>query len=286
VSVICTVRNEARHLRAALAGALAGAVVEVLVVDDGSSDGSGALLTQLCAEDPRVRIVTAPAPGRGAALAAAFAAAGGEYVMNIDADDLVDPRWCRIGAAILDAHPQVAVVSAAPRYAGAGDVIEWDPVAPDIVAGDVTRRLPYYNPIAHSSSIMRRAAVDAVGGYDPQRRTHLDYDLWIRLAAAGWRIARADARLMCKRLHDGQQFEHRERRAYVRASAEMQARAIAALHAGLTARGVRWIRLAWGMMPRGIRMSARKWLARSTRGHRLHAAGVRLEPLHPPVRHP
>lgn len=101
LSVVVPVWNEEANLRPLLRellpvlGELGGAV-EVLLVDDGSSDGSREVARELAAADPRVRPLPLPAhAGKGAALAAGFAAAAGEVVVTLDADLQSDPRDIR-----------------------------------------------------------------------------------------------------------------------------------------------------------------------------------------------
>jgi glycosyltransferase involved in cell wall biosynthesis len=285
LSVICTVRNQARLIESSLGSALRAEVAELIVVDDGSTDGTPDVLRALARREPRVRIVQSPATGRGPAIAAAFRATTGALVMNLDADDSVHPEWVRLGMALLDEQSEVAVVGASPRYVTDDGDVTWEPLAGLPQAFDVTSRVSFYNPVVHSGAIMRRAAIDAVGGYDPARRTHVDWDLWTRVAAAHWRLASFDARLVAKRLHRGQQFERRHRLSYVWASAQVQARAIRTVGGGAAGWATLAGRLVWGVLPRRVRMTARRLLARVPVGHRLHSAGRRLEQAHPPVHH-
>lgn len=262
ISVICTVRNEVRHIEAALRSVLLSSAVEVIVVDDGSTDGTADVLRQLAAADPRVRVIQAADHGRGPALAAAFSASTSPYVMNLDADDLVHPEWVHRGPALLADHPQFHALSPSPRYLDADATMTWTSAPSAMTPRDVTRELAVLNPLVHSGAILRREAVARVGGYDRSLRTHFDYDLWIRLAAAGGRLGRVDARLVCKRLHTGQKFERYGRLAYVWASGRVQARAIRALRAGPWAWCTLVGRLGWGLLPRRMRLGARKRLAR------------------------
>ena len=258
ISVICTVRDEEVHARAAVSSALSPDVFELIVVDDGSTDGTLRVLERLAAEDRRVKIIGRPAIGRGPAIALAFGESRGEFVVNIDADDAIHPGWVSLGAAILRDSPELAVVAAAPRYVANAEPITWPPVNGTPPPCDVTAALAFYNPVTHSSVIMRRQAVESVGGYDPGRQTHVDYDLWIRLAGAGWRLGTVNARLVAKRLHPGQKFELRNRLPYLWASAAIQAKAIRAVGGGPAAWASIPARLAWGLLPRVLRMSVRR----------------------------
>lgn len=274
VSVFCTVRDEARHVHAALSSALANDVAEVVVVDDGSTDATPSVLRELADADARVRVTSSPPDGRGRAIDRAVRLVRGDYVLNLDGDDVIHPEWVRIARSILHADRTMAVVAASPRYVSQDEVVGWPALERRPIVRDVTSRLAYYNPIVHSSAMMRRTAVDAVGGYDGQRRTHVDYDLWIRLARAGWKIGVVDAPLVAKRLHAGQKFEVGNRLSYLYNSAITQAQAIRAVGGGSSAWAVLGGRLAWGVLPRVVRMSMRRLLAeRSRRSMRAPRAG-------------
>jgi glycosyltransferase involved in cell wall biosynthesis len=287
VSVICTVRDEADHVLTALSSALANGVAEVVVVDDGSTDGTPAVLKALAESDPRIRILTSAPAGRGPALNFAARMAHGDFVVNLDADDALHPEWIQVGMSILRAQPAMAVVAASPYYIAAGEIARWDDDVGQPSVRDVTPYLAFYNPIVHSSAMMRRAAVTAVGGYDSLRTSHFDYDLWIRLARAGWKVGSVDRRLVAKRLHGGQKFEVGNRLAYLYKSAVTQADGIRAVGGGAAAWATLGGRMAWGILPRSVRMSARRMLAGRHRSgpFAVHSAGRGFERAHAAIRH-
>jgi glycosyltransferase involved in cell wall biosynthesis len=261
VSVICTVRNESRHVHAALTSALAAEVAELIVVDDGSTDGTGEILQALARGDRRVRVIAGGSVGRARAIATALHATRHAFVMNLDADDLVDPAWIGIAQSILQGRPAFAAVSARPIYITVDDTVQWPSQTRDLALQDVTARLAFYNPLVHSSTMMRRDAALHVGGYDVRRHTQVDWELWNRLAAAGWRVGAVSARLVAKRLHAGQKFEVRGRLRYLLASGAMQIGGIRAVQGGPLAWVVLPARLAWGLLPRRFRIGVRRFVA-------------------------
>ena len=92
ISVIIPVYNVEKYLRACLDSVVNQTLkeVEIICVDDGSTDGSPAILAEYAAKDPRVKVITQAKSNAGAARNAGIAAAGGEYLEFVDADDWVD----------------------------------------------------------------------------------------------------------------------------------------------------------------------------------------------------
>ena len=93
VSVIIPVYNVEKYLRACLDSVVNQTLrdIEVICVDDGSTDGSPAILAEYAAKDPRVKVLTQPKSNAGAARNAGMSIATGEYLGFVDADD-----WCEL----------------------------------------------------------------------------------------------------------------------------------------------------------------------------------------------
>ena len=202
VSVIVPSYNAERFLRAALDSALAqeGIALEVLVADDGSTDGTAAILAGY---GDRIRVLRQDHRGPAAARNAATREARGEYVALLDADDRFRPEKLARQAAVLDARPDVGLV-----YTG------WDVVDADGQPlphqgwsrdeGDVLPRLLVGN-LAHPVAVMlRRGPMLEVGGFDETLQVNEDWELFLRLALHGGRWACVDAPLCEYRVHGGQ----------------------------------------------------------------------------------
>jgi len=202
LSVLLPCRNAAAHLPEAIASIEAQTFTdfEVLAVDDGSTDATAALLEAWAARDERVRVLRTAPRGLVQALATALAAAAGELVARMDADDVAEPDRLARQVALLDARPDVVACGTRVRYFpraavrdGARRYERWlnSLVEPDELARDVFVECP----IAHPALVARRAAVLAAGGYrDPGWPE--DYDLVLRLWAAGGRLANVPAVLL------------------------------------------------------------------------------------------
>jgi glycosyltransferase involved in cell wall biosynthesis len=202
VSVVVPCYNAEQYLASALDSALVqeGVTVEVLVADDGSSDGTPGVLARY---GDRVRVLHQDHRGPSAARNVCVRAARGEYVALLDADDRFRPGKLARQAAVLDARPDVGLV-----YTGwhviDGDGAELPHQGWSRKEGDVRRRLLLGN-LAHPVAVMlRRAPVMDAGGFDESLQVNEDWELFLRLAVRGMRWACVDEPLCEYRVHGGQ----------------------------------------------------------------------------------
>lgn len=196
VSVVLPARDALDTLPEAVASIRAqeGVAWELVVVDDGSRDGTADWLTAEADRDARVRPVRRPREGLVPALEAGLAAARAPLVARMDADDVSLPGRLARQAQWLDAHPDVAAVGCLVRCFPDDAVQEgmrhyeaWQNSL--LEPEEIAREMFVEAPLVHPSVMFRAAVVRAVGGYR-QRGWPEDYDLWLRLYAAGQRLAK------------------------------------------------------------------------------------------------
>ena len=162
---------------------------EIVAVEDGSTDGTLALLQAWARREARLRLLTQPHGGIIAALNNGLAACRAPLVARMDADDRAHPERLARQVQFLDAHPELAVagclVSGFPEeQVGEGFhlYIEWlNSLRTD---ADMRRELFVESPLAHPSVVFRREWVERLGGYQEHGWPE-DYDLWMRLYLAG-----------------------------------------------------------------------------------------------------
>jgi hypothetical protein len=119
---------------------------------------------------------------------------------------------------------------------------------------DVTSRLIFENPVVHSSVMLRKSDVLNISGYSEDLVSQFDYELWVRMAAQGYRIHKLALPLAGKRLHGRQSFGGRRRRlAYLRNSARVQSQAIRLIGAPRHYMALVWARFMFGLLPRRVR---------------------------------
>jgi glycosyltransferase involved in cell wall biosynthesis len=188
VTVLTTVYNGARYLDQTIESILAETFTdfEYVIVDDGSTDGTPEILARAAMHDPRI-VLLRNETNRGIPAAAnrGLAVARGTYIARLDADDLSLPGRLAREVALLDARPEVALVSM--NYESfRDDGIVLGRSHRDHPPSVVEYLLNFSNSVGgHSQVMFRKSAVDAVGGYDESCPASLDYDLWTRIVREG-----------------------------------------------------------------------------------------------------
>jgi glycosyltransferase involved in cell wall biosynthesis len=196
ISVVIPSRDARRWLPHAIAS-IGGAEVEILVVDDGSTDGTAAFLARLGAEDPRLRVLRGPGRGAAAARNLAIAAARTPLIAFLDADD----RWrldkLAVQAALHAARPEIGFSFTDYRHRrpdgtlGGSCFAFWPCFAarhagrdePFLLGEDGFAQLYAENVVGTSTVMARTDLLRAVGSFDESLAQAEDWDLWLRLAA-------------------------------------------------------------------------------------------------------
>lgn len=187
VSVILPIYNADRFVGAAIESILDQGFgdFELLIHDDGSSDGSFALAQGYAERDNRIRLTRGENQGVFATRNAMMADARGEYIAVMDADDIALPDRFEKQVAFLDAHAdhvcvggrQMLIDDDGFRLGPATVPTEHD----EIDAANLTGRAA----VAHPTTMMRADAVARIGGYDGSYSSAGDLDIWLRLAEVG-----------------------------------------------------------------------------------------------------
>ncbi len=213
-------RDAAAHLAEAAASLRAQTFsdFEIIAVDDGSTDATGALLDAWSERDDRVRVLHTPPRGLVAALGSALAHATGEIIARMDADDVAHPDRLRRQVDWLDAKPELAAcgtrVRYFPRESVRGGALRYERWINGLTApADLVADLFVECPIAHPTLAIRSTALHAAGGYH-DRGWPEDYDLVLRLWLHGLGIGNVPESLL-----DWREGGHRLSRNDVRYSA-------------------------------------------------------------------
>ncbi|MHB0983599.1 MAG: glycosyltransferase family 2 protein [Thiobacillus sp.] len=203
ISVVMPCHNAAPYVGEAIASVLGQSYpqVELIVVDDGSTDGSTEILQGLAAENPeRITLAYQDRSGPFAARNAALARANGNYIAFLDADDAWHPDTLRL------MHDALETVPADVAYCGWQEIgvaaIDPNPQIPPILdAREAARYFLEHEPWPINSMLIRRPLIDELRGFSERAPTAMDHDLWLRVLARQPRLVRVPDVLALHRCH-------------------------------------------------------------------------------------
>ncbi|GJM09983.1 MAG: glycosyl transferase [Lysobacteraceae bacterium] len=232
VSVVMPVFNAASTLPTAIESVLAQSLraFELLVIDDGSSDQSPDIAERFAASDHRIRVVRLQHVGLVGALNRGCREARSQYVARMDADDLMHPKRLGHQWDAMQADPSLAVLACQVEVFSEGLLSEglaryfaWQNscVSAQQVAANIYREAPF----AHPSVMLRRDVLTAIGMYRDGDFPE-DYELWLRLHAAGYKMEKLPKVLMKLREH-ARRATHNDARYSDQAFSKIRARYLA-----------------------------------------------------------
>lgn len=203
-SVLLPVHNGGRFVREALDSLIAQSArdLEIVVVNDGSTDATASILDDFARRDSRIRIVNQPQQGLVAALNRGLAECRGCYVARMDADDIAHPERIGRQLAYLLACPEVVAVGCQIAIIDSSGKILRKGHYPIGQASCRRHLLGRSSPLCHPAVLFRLQAVREVGGYRSAYADAEDYDLWLRLGQIG-EIDNLPATLLQYRVHGG-----------------------------------------------------------------------------------
>ncbi len=202
ISVIMPVHNGIPFLAEAIRSILDQSFddFEFVIIDDASTDESLEIAGSIA--DPRVVLVRNERQlGIARTLNRGLAEARGRLVARMDADDVADPHRFARQQEYLSRRSGPGVVGSNAVLIdrnGAEIGTERYPAS----ARDIRRSILIHNPFAHGAVMLTRSLLDRHGVYDPAFLHNEDYDLWLRLDAAGTDMANVQESLFRRRIHD------------------------------------------------------------------------------------
>lgn len=216
ISVLLAVRDGRKTLARSLASLKAQTWRdwECIVIDDGSIDDSGEVARN--SGDDRIRVIQQDRAGLTSALVLGHSVARGRIIARLDADDQAMPeRFSRQLGVLAADSGVVALGTGVESVSHEGSVISTS-YYPQTHQGLVERLERLDNPIPHASLMVRREALEAVGGYRTRFVKAQDYDLLLRLCEVGRLTSipeplvrlSVDSDSMTTRIADGSQFEY------------------------------------------------------------------------------
>jgi glycosyltransferase involved in cell wall biosynthesis len=188
ISVCLSVYNAERYVGACVQSVLGQTLgdFEFIIIDDGSTDGSRAILQRFAAQDSRIRLISRENRGIVASANEELSLARGEFIARIDADDLALPNRFERQIQFLHDNPEVVccgsrVILIDPDGRPLTDMpkqLAHDEIVQALFSGGI-------QAIYNSSTMLRKSAVERVGGYRSFNDVCEDLDLFLRLAEIG-----------------------------------------------------------------------------------------------------
>lgn len=207
VSVILPCHNADAFLESALRSILDQTYrdLEVLAIDDGSTDRTRVVLDRMAAIDPRVRVLInernlglIPTLNRG------VQEARGAYIARMDADDVALPHRIETQIAHLESHPEMDVVGSSAAYIDAEDRQAGSQPARCLRPGALRFMVAFANPLIHPTLVARSHVMKAHPyGSSPEAQHTEDYELFSRMVGEGVGLGNVPDVLLKRRMHGG-----------------------------------------------------------------------------------
>lgn len=201
VSVVVPVYNIRSYIEAALVSLERQSFqdFEVIIVDDGSTDGTAEQVKPFCQRDSRFQLLHKQNGGLSSARNYGIRHARADYIALLDGDDAYESNKLATHVAVLDRNPDVGVVYSASRAIREDGRSTFMILSGKPISSDPLLALLCKNFIGHGSNgVFRRSLFDEVGEFDETLRSSEDVDFWLRIAATRrWRFHR-DPRILCR----------------------------------------------------------------------------------------
>ena len=206
VSVFIPVHNGEKYLAQAIESVLGQThrELELVVIDDGSTDGSLAIMERYARADRRVRVFTQENRGVTATANRGLEEARGDWVARLDADDLFLPEKIERQLAFVKRHPDLRIAGTRGWFMNdRGRSLGLVGTEGPFTREEFLRRRQSGEPVffIHSSTLMHREAMLAIGGYRTQFVQAEDVDLWLRAAERGYLLLKIPEPLVLYRIH-------------------------------------------------------------------------------------
>ncbi len=273
VSVVVTAFNLKRYVSQSIESILVQpySTIEVIVVDDGSTDGTAEVLDQFQSE-PRVRVIRQENGGSAVARNAGARLARGEFLAFLDGDDIATSRRIIAPVEALERDPDAALAYGRIDLVNeAGELIVTRKNPSRYRSGWVAKDLLYRNFIPFSTITLRRDVFGALGGFDETIRSSEDWELLLRLATRH-RVVFVNECLACYRVRSGSKTMDVE--AKERAIRAVQERVFGGAHPRRNGRSLprlaeacRWMGLSGTLIKQGETRRALRFFSRALRCH-------------------
>jgi glycosyltransferase involved in cell wall biosynthesis len=188
VSILIAAYNAEKYISQTIESVLSQTCAdwELIVCDDGSSDATGSIVQSYAQCDSRIKLTHQTNAGGAAARNTAYALSSGDYIVLLDADDMILPDKLQLQVSLLDRHPEAGLVYGDTWFCdqdGKRIQLESERYPGQHQQGDLFALICCGNMMAVHSAMVRRSVIEAVGGiHHPTKMQIADWDLWVRIA--------------------------------------------------------------------------------------------------------
>ena len=208
ISVVLPVHNAGKYLTASVASILnqKNVTLELILVDDHSTDGAIEKLPKELIQDNRFKMVSSPSRGVVAAMKIGFVEAQGRYIARMDADDISLPNRLFEQLRYLQCHPEVGIAGGQVKIISESNIengfVLYEKWLNQLcLPEDIERELFIESPIPNPTAFFRRECYEQLDGYqDPEWAE--DYDMWLRAHALGIKMGKPEGVLLHWREHE------------------------------------------------------------------------------------
>lgn len=195
VSIVVPAYNAARYIAESLNALLAEDYpeLEIVIVDDGSTDDTAEIASLYVGKDSRIHLVIQPNGGVCSARNRGIREARGKYILPVDADDILLPGFVAWAVEQMEQHPEVKVVVPRAEFFGARQG-EW-------CLPDYTPQLLARKNMIPATALYRRSEWERVGGYNEQMQAREDWEFWINVLKNGGRVVTSPQLGLRYRIH-------------------------------------------------------------------------------------
>lgn len=185
ISVVLPVYNSLHFIHAAISSILQQTFpnFELILIDDGSTDGTEAIVREIAAQDPRIHLIQRENRGLIASLNEGITLAQSPLIARMDADDIALPNRLERQYAYLSNHPDTVAIGTYVQFMDEKNQVYRKKKLPS--GNQVRDSFLWGCPIMHPTVMMRTDAVRKAGGYPSQFISAEDYALWLRLLSLG-----------------------------------------------------------------------------------------------------
>lgn len=202
ISVIMSAYNAASYLLESITSILnqQGVDLELIIINDGSTDSTSSILDQIEKKDKRVKIVNQENKGLAESLNLAISISKGKYIARMDADDIAHPKRLLVQLNFLNSFKDIDIVGSYVKAFGDSKVRTWKY---PLNKSECDVALLFLNPLAHPAVMFRKSVINNIGFYDLSYNYDQDYELWAR-ASHSHGIANIPSNLLNYRIHKDQ----------------------------------------------------------------------------------